>query len=142
MKQRSRQLCYTRGTVIPLFLTLKCRDPQALDLFSACDAPIVRLRCSWSLGIASSPIQAYSAGHKGMLRSAGARGMYEASGNTMAYMQLANWWRSPYDSETVEGHTRTLQGEIHLSPTLSPPARLGKYQLSVRSSCNIANTLH
>ncbi|KAI0087350.1 hypothetical protein BDY19DRAFT_995046 [Irpex rosettiformis] len=125
----AKPLCYTRGTVIPLFLTLRCSDSQALDILSSSDAPVVRLRRSLSLGIANSPIQAYGAGHKGMLRTAGSRGMYETSGDTTSYMQLANWWRSPYDSEGLERNMCALQGEIHLSPALSPPAQLGKYQL-------------
>ncbi len=137
LMRKPQQLSYTRGTVIPLFLTLKSSDLQALDVFSSCDAPVVRLRRNLTLGITNSPVQAYGTGHKGMIRSAGTRGTYEASGDGMSYMQLAVWWRSPYDSESTEGNVRALQGEIHLSPVLSPPAHLGKYQLEVKRCSSI-----
>jgi hypothetical protein len=87
----AKPLSYTRGTVIPLFLTLSSQDTQTLDLLSSRRAINVRLRRTIKIGGA-------------------------VFGDAGDFMEDAVWWPAS-DSER---HTRRLNGEIKLAKDLQP----------------------
>ncbi|KAI0701346.1 hypothetical protein BC835DRAFT_1411493 [Cytidiella melzeri] len=122
----AKPLSYTRGSSIPLFLTIKCEDLQALAILSSSNAPVVRLRRTLMLDYEGTFSGVY--GSKGAFRSPSSKGLFGTGDDPVSYLQLATWWRSPYGSS--EGTTRVLQGEIHLSPGLNPTTCLGKYAIS------------
>jgi hypothetical protein len=139
------QLCYTRGTPIPLSLTLRSTDEQALALLSASTAPVVHLLCT--LEYQSLSKQTWKHDRKGKSRAdahadqildpavtalsakeAGAadKGMLRMT----RVVQSAVWWACPHDKQ-VDGQ-RTLRGELHVSPRLKPALVVPDFRLCVR----------
>lgn len=107
------QLCYTRGSVIPCWLTLESGDVQALELFAAPDALQIHLRRC--VRYAATSISASQVG-------------VTSSFATLAH---AVWWTHP---EQDGAYTRTLEGEIRLPAGLAADAAVGQYSISVRIS--------
>ncbi|KAI0767593.1 hypothetical protein C8Q74DRAFT_1203955 [Fomes fomentarius] len=108
-------LCYTRGSVIPCVITIETKDPQALDLLSGPQTPVVRLLRQIATGEAS-------------LNPSGSKRLpsleYEHGVQELA---TAVWW----PDSSRHPHRRTLHGEIHLPAGLKPTCRLGKFELAV-----------
>ncbi|EDR05590.1 uncharacterized protein LACBIDRAFT_302914 [Laccaria bicolor S238N-H82] len=144
----AKPLCYTRGTVIPCYLTLECLDVHALDLLSTLKSPIVRLtrRVRYTPGASSttdavlnepsspfgtlsgdpfaSPTKSYPGG---MPFFNGKRGdMIEE----IDEVELAVWW-VPANGATQEMYLRKLEGEIHLAKDLQPTCRFLPFSVEV-----------
>ncbi|KAI0672161.1 hypothetical protein C8Q78DRAFT_730210 [Trametes maxima] len=113
----AKPLCYTRGSAIPCVMTIETTDPQALDLLSAPRAPVVRLLRRMS----TQEVDPASIGSK---KLPGIE--YES---TIQEVTTAVWWPEQA-SDPRSPRRRVLHGEIHLSPTLKPSCRLGKFELS------------
>lgn len=109
----SGQLTYTRGSVVPLCLSLQTSDLQALDVLSADRAAIVRLHRN--LRITSTLLTA--------------PGDPIINPNTLSKLDTAIWW--PSSSQNVSTSTRMWQGEIALPKTLSPSACLDRFEIAV-----------
>ena len=111
------QLCYTRGSTIPLSLTLESSDSEALDLLLAQKAVTVRL------------IRTLVLIHKGIL----APGKRVQPPYTETPCGSAVWWPSPHADSTVS--VRALQGEIVLGKSLAPTAHLDRFEIHVSPLC-------
>lgn len=93
-------LSYTRGTVIPLFITINSRDSQALDLLSSPHAINVRLR-----------------------RRIQYRGTdFEDSED---FVENAVWW----PAAGGDRHSRRLNGEIKLVKDLKPTTSIAHFMI-------------
>ncbi|KAI0339812.1 hypothetical protein BDW22DRAFT_1486519 [Trametopsis cervina] len=117
----AKPLSYTRGSAIPLHLTVTCSDSQALDLLSSPSAPLVRLRDGSHVN--------YDAGGSNQ------SGVYKKLSDMQAVHPMffrdyfvpsntAVWWTTPCG----EDNKRTLQGEIHLRPHQKPSSHFGMYR--------------
>ncbi|KAK7690954.1 hypothetical protein QCA50_006057 [Cerrena zonata] len=114
----ARPLCYTRGTVIPLIMTVSTSDLQALDLLSAPPALCVRLARSaeFASSILSAAIKVV--------------GPWQTSPEFIAD---AAWWPildyggSSSASEDVS--SKTLHGEIRIPEDASPSCLILNFQL-------------
>ncbi|KAF5391659.1 hypothetical protein D9757_002486 [Collybiopsis confluens] len=118
----AKPLCYTRGSVIPLSLTLTSADSQALDLLSSRQALAVRLRRK----IASK--------HAGTRAEIGApwSGLWPSMEDSVDVLHSAIWWKRPGDnisSGDTSGSqlSRELEGEILLSKNLKPTFRISHF---------------
>ncbi|CAA7259363.1 unnamed protein product [Cyclocybe aegerita] len=139
MLHLAQPFSYTRGTVIPCYLTLTSQDSQALKALSKPKAPYLRLvrrirhmtlpgANGTSLiqdprGI--SPVQGTSS--FGMVPSIqgilpptiGDTGKGAEMKTAVHEIAVANWWLPPKDVPQ-QTHIRHLEGEIHLSEDLQP----------------------
>lgn len=116
---RFEQLSYTRGSVIPCFLTLQCSDAKALRLFSAPTA--VSLCLQRRVRFYSKPSHSRSevAWHE-----------------TCGDMGSAVWW--PAAEASGNPNIRRLEGEIKLAKDLRPSTCIGHFSVSVSVlSCRI-----
>lgn len=142
----AKPLCYTRGTVIPCYLTLECLDVHALDLLSTPKSPVVRLtrRVRYTQGALSttddfinepsSPFGTLSGDP--VASPANSSTSYPGGvafsdmgvskrGNMIEEIdevELAVWW-VPANDATQEMYLRKLEGEIHLAKDLQPTCR-------------------
>ncbi|KAF8905076.1 hypothetical protein CPB84DRAFT_1772347 [Gymnopilus junonius] len=120
----AKPLCYTRCTLIPLFLRLESDDQQALDLLSTPKAIVANLR---------RRIQYHPNPTK-------AQGTY-ALRDTVSHYGPAIWWPSTEGSEEDLGRFRFFTGEIHLSSDVKPTSAMGDFRLEysvVLSSFDVA----
>jgi hypothetical protein len=106
------QLCYTRGSVIPLCLTITCADEQVLDLLSASNAPAVKLLRNKHYNSRVKGKQRVDALHKPEFR----------------IVQGAVWW-IPRNQPACR--VRHLMGEIHITPRLTPALQTPEFRLFV-----------
>jgi hypothetical protein len=142
------QLCYTRGTPIPLSLTLSSTDEQALALLSASTAPIVQLQCTLEYQPLSK--QTRKPDRKGKSRAEAhadrsvdptvtvltAKEAGDANGAAQDGMlrmtrvvQCAVWWVDPQAKQ--DNGQRILRGELHVSPRLKPALVVPDFRLCV-----------
>ncbi|KAF8217696.1 hypothetical protein K438DRAFT_2037573 [Mycena galopus ATCC 62051] len=107
----ARPLCYTRGSVIPCWLTLESGNTQALDLYAAPDAVVLHLRrCVRHRN--ASPMATQSVDGE----------------QSLTTLSLAAWWPRPeYDSSE---YTRTLEGELRVPADLISSSAMGAFSLS------------
>ncbi|KDR78970.1 hypothetical protein GALMADRAFT_154856 [Galerina marginata CBS 339.88] len=108
----AKPLCYTRGSLIPLFLRLESDDQQSLDLLSAPKAISVALKRRIRYHFNPSK----------------ALGMYHLR-DTIDYSQPAVWWPSTEGSEEPLGRFRFLNGELHLQPDMKPTSAMGDFRM-------------
>lgn len=124
------QLSYTRGTVIPLHLTVRSSDTHALDLLSSPTAPVVRLRrvTRNHYDDGGPGITDASAGKEHKLADLKSlpTPMFQ---DLVGYVNSATWWSTPSSSD--DAGTRTLQGEVHLPPNLRSNVYLGLFRYFV-----------
>jgi hypothetical protein len=106
------QLCYTRGSVIPLCLTITCADKQVLDLLSASNAPAVKLLRNKHYNSRVKGKQRVDALHKPEFR----------------IVQGAVWWIPR--NQPASG-VRHLMGELHIAPRLTPALHTPEFRLFV-----------
>lgn len=110
--------------MVPLHLLVECSDADGLDLVSAPTAPVVRFkitsRANYDAGGINDP------GTRKKLLELKTPRMSEFRG-VVDWLNTATWWSTPSDKANV----RTLQGEIHLRPSLRPSALLGRYKVWV-----------
>ncbi|KAI0761342.1 hypothetical protein BD413DRAFT_647290 [Trametes elegans] len=118
VRLHAMRVCYTRGSVIPCLMTIQAADPHALDLLSAPRSPLVRLLRRISTQEAPT---AGSVSRRKLPRI--------EFQSTVQEMATAVWWPEPGDSPKSP-QKRTLHGEIHLAPGLTPSCSLGKFELS------------
>ncbi|KDR70203.1 hypothetical protein GALMADRAFT_76281 [Galerina marginata CBS 339.88] len=102
-----QQLSYTRGSVIPLVMTLESDDSQLLDLLSSPEAISVRTR-------------RHISAHHG--KPHGERPLHSVD-----HSQRAVWWRQTDDQTD---RLRVLQGEIHLRPDIVPTSAMGDFSVN------------
>ncbi|KAJ7743677.1 hypothetical protein DFH07DRAFT_979421, partial [Mycena maculata] len=103
------QLCYTRGSVIPCWITLESGDVEALDLFAAPDALVVHLRR--------------------FVRHQTTSLVANQTGPTQSFTTLAPaaWWPKPEHDTT---YTRTLEGEIRVPADSVSSSATGQFSIS------------
>jgi hypothetical protein len=116
------QLCYTRGSVIPLCLTITCADEQVLDLLSAPNAPAVKLLRNMHYNSRFKGKQRVDASYKPEFR----------------IVQGAVWWIPR--NQPASG-VRHLMGEIHIAPGLTPALQTPEFRLLVSFCYDVTQLL-
>ncbi|GBE88581.1 hypothetical protein SCP_1303980 [Sparassis crispa] len=111
----ARPLCYTRGTPIPLMLTIESADQQALDLLATRHAIVVRLVQRTSFGTTMPGFRETSAEEQ-PLKEVRSRSIGRAV-----------WW--PPENEVQLPNRRTLAGEIHIPEAVSPRCHILNFNL-------------
>ncbi|KIK55159.1 hypothetical protein GYMLUDRAFT_176075 [Collybiopsis luxurians FD-317 M1] len=119
----AKPLSYTRGTVIPLSLTLISTDSQALDLLSSPQAVVVKLR------------RTVTSNHAANFAEYNAPWIMGSSTDSVDDLHSAVWWKRPGDNvpndetNTTSGSRlcRELEGEIVLSKNLKPTFRISHF---------------
>ncbi|KAF8908137.1 hypothetical protein CPB84DRAFT_1822211 [Gymnopilus junonius] len=109
----SKPLSYTRGSIIPLCMTLESDDKHALDLLSAPKSIAVRVRRR--IRYAPTPQK-----------------LFEASNwrDEVDHSQRAVWWPATNSAgEVSQERFRILNGELHLKPIMTPTSTMGMYKL-------------
>lgn len=135
------QLSYTRGSVIPLHLSIDCADVQVLDLVSSPQASVVRLVHTVTFGYKVSgglmtPSSNTKIDSKMYLANVKPSTSMSFNKNLSNPVQTATWWTLPaYDKQASE--RRELQGEMNLSPTMQATAHLGQYSHTVRQPLHV-----
>ncbi|KJA16442.1 hypothetical protein HYPSUDRAFT_147727 [Hypholoma sublateritium FD-334 SS-4] len=107
----AKPLCYSRGSVMPCFLTLEGCDTQALDLLSVSSAIVLSLR---------RRVRFYN-------KTSSSR-KDVAWNETVEDMGSASWWPSADVPSTP--NTRYLEGEIRLPKDLRPTSEMGHFSIS------------
>lgn len=107
----AKPLSYTRGSVIPLHLTLEGSDKNSLDAFSMPSSIVVNLR---------RRVRYYHA-------NSSAR-QHVAWNDADEDLGTAIWWPS-HDGRS-DHFTRHMEGEIRLAKDLRPTSAMGHYSLS------------
>jgi len=110
------KLSYTRGTVIPLFMSVESEDEQALDLLATPKAIMARVRRRTRDHVHPDNHVEYSSWR-----------------DALDHSQRAVWWPSMESPKGDSGRVRNLQGEIHLKPGMRPTTALGGFRIDV---CN------
>ncbi|GLB40290.1 hypothetical protein LshimejAT787_0801610 [Lyophyllum shimeji] len=107
----AKPLCYTRGTVLPCFLSLQGADESTLDLFSAPSAVAVKLQRRVRFFCKQSHSHSESAWQE-----------------TVEEVGSASWW----PSAGIRSHSgvRHLEGEIKLAKDLRPSTAIGHFSIS------------
>ena len=110
-------MTYTRGSAVPLVLTLRGEDKQALDLLANPDAPVVRMRrkVSAPVGVENDSAGCYQPGAEG----------YRP-------ISKAGWWHPEEFVDESDTTRRTLCGELSIPPHLTPSFKFGGFELWVR----------
>ncbi|KAJ6520898.1 hypothetical protein DFH09DRAFT_1287349 [Mycena vulgaris] len=125
----AKPLCYTRGSPIPLIITLSSTDAQALDLLSAPRAISVQLRRRL----------------KPLMPASKRNGIFDANADLSAdpaeNIAAGTWWPSLEGTQDNTGvgagtargvRRRRLDGEIQLATTLKPSARMAHFAVECR----------
>jgi hypothetical protein len=109
----ARPLAYTRGSCIPVHLSIACTDPQGLDLLSIPTAPCVKLL---------ELVETRTTAHIQPGGSAKDAKITHRGGSTFVcesrVIRNAVWWVDP--APVTEG-CRKLFGEIHFGFETTPP---------------------
>ncbi|KAL0954346.1 hypothetical protein HGRIS_003340 [Hohenbuehelia grisea] len=108
----AKPLCYTRGTVLPCFMTIESPDMQALDLLSSPKAIMVRLRRNIKY-------------HEFRTMAVDAMTWRDSVDDT----DPAVWWPSTEGEEADTLVRRHLCGEIQLKKTLKPSTAIGNFRI-------------
>jgi hypothetical protein len=119
----AKPLSYTRGSIIPLSLSIQCTDEQILDLLSAPDAAAVRLLCN--IHYTSRKKDKQGANQPPTAVHGPADASYYAE---FRIAQQAVWW---VPKEQPETGVRHLRGEIHIDPGLKPGLLTPEFRLFV-----------
>lgn len=104
--------CYTRGSVIPCYMTLEGSESPVLDVLSAPSSIVVCLR---------RRVRFYN-------KSSSPR-RDVAWNEAVEDMGTAIWW--PSSSARSDSLTRHLEGEIRLAKDLRPTSEMGHFSISV-----------
>ncbi|KIK55149.1 hypothetical protein GYMLUDRAFT_176179 [Collybiopsis luxurians FD-317 M1] len=107
----ARPLCYTRGSVIPCYLTLSSRDPQALDMMTASDCIDVKLRRRVAYTCAP-----------------GIEKRKVALQESFREFSKAVWWSS--STMPSDPYNRYLEGEIRIPKDLRPSSLIDHFSIS------------
>ncbi|PPQ66186.1 hypothetical protein CVT24_000163 [Panaeolus cyanescens] len=101
-------LSYTRGTVIPCYVTIVCEDPDVLKDLS--NAKVQQVKLTRTVRFFSNPpreIDRHLKDNKPSVRK------------EVDEIDIASWWR-PSKDVAQENTCSILEGEIHLAKTLVP----------------------
>lgn len=109
-------LSYTRGSVIPLFLTMSSNDTQTLDLLSSGKAASVRLLRRVKYHMAASQLS--------NMKQGGAEWKESTD-----YLDNAVWW--PANDGGGDRHNRRMCGEIRLLKDLKPSCSIAHFSIEV-----------
>ena len=142
------QLCYTRGTVIPCYLTLECLDVHALGLLSTPKSPVIRLtrRVRYTQG-ASSPTDDALNEPSSPFGTLGGDPVASPTKSSTSFfnmgggkrwdmieeideVELAVWW-VPANHAIQEMYLRRLEGKIHLARDLQPTCKFLPFSVEV-----------
>ncbi|KAF5391524.1 hypothetical protein D9757_002500 [Collybiopsis confluens] len=107
----ARPLCYTRGSIIPCFLTLSSRDPQALDMITASDCINVKLQRRVMYSCAP-----------------GLEKRKVATQECFREFSKAAWW--PSSTMPSDLYNRHLEGEIRIPKDLRPSSLMDHFSVS------------
>ncbi|TFK40191.1 hypothetical protein BDQ12DRAFT_628002 [Crucibulum laeve] len=107
----AKPLCYTRGSVIPCFISIEGADPLLLNLLSSPNAVVLSLR---------RRVRFYN-------KTTSSR-QDVAWNETVDDMGSAVWW-TPLDARESPG-SRQLEGEIQLAKDLRPTSEMGHFSIS------------
>lgn len=137
------QLSYTRGTVIPCYMSLSCVDAKALDALYGPKAPDVRLvrklRYLRPGGDSASANQEMVAGGVGADVGWNFSTMAVPPNSTRLGNDLhealhevthAIWW-TPSKEVAQGANERWLEGELHLDPALQPSSACSIFSVEV-----------
>jgi hypothetical protein len=114
------QLCYTRGSIIPLCLYIRSSDSQALDLLS--NSRNINIQLRRRVHFQEAP-RVGTANFNPVLKK-----------DTEEVSSTAAWWPAN-DRERLDGNTtRKWYGEIHLEKNLKPSMTISHFKLQVRDS--------
>ncbi|KAF9058188.1 hypothetical protein BJ165DRAFT_114949 [Panaeolus papilionaceus] len=106
----ARPLCYTRGTVIPCYMTLSSRNSQALEQLAKPEWQNVRL---------TRNVIYFEDAVRDIERYIGGKVVEPSYRSDEA--EVAVWWELPKHVSGVQSsYSKTLEGEIHLSEDLIP----------------------
>ncbi|KAF7363032.1 hypothetical protein MVEN_00655000 [Mycena venus] len=108
----ARPLCYTRGSVIPCWITLTSGDAEALELYGAPDALTIHLRrcVRW--------------------KSADMPSMQQVQGNmSLTAVARAVWWMRSDDPRN-DAYTRVLEGELRVPSDLACSSAMGSFSIA------------
>ncbi|KAJ7285160.1 hypothetical protein C8J57DRAFT_1290590 [Mycena rebaudengoi] len=122
----AKPLCYTRGTVIPCGLVIECGDSQVLELLSAPDAPVARLRRAVR----------FHTGEKAAANSGDVPHQYVWK-EELDHSELATWWPAAdrtleldsTDEIALNSFRRLLKGEIHLRHDLITSSSIANFRI-------------
>lgn len=103
--------CYTRGSVIPCYMTLEGSESPVLDVLSAPSSIVVCLR---------RRVRFYN-------KSSSSR-RDVAWNETVEDVGTAIWW--PSSNARSDSLTRHLEGEIRLAKDLRPTSEMGHFSIS------------
>ncbi|KAI4520042.1 hypothetical protein K525DRAFT_204668 [Schizophyllum commune Loenen D] len=119
-------LAYTRGSIIPLALTLESHDAAALDLLSAPTAPVARLRrrLRYKADIGKVDEEEEEEGADSRGRQTTTTTPWQDS--TTVY-DLASWW--PCGGAQRHTYRRCMDGEIHLKEDLRPSTAFAHWRV-------------
>ncbi|KAL1678372.1 hypothetical protein EV122DRAFT_290435 [Schizophyllum commune] len=129
------QLAYTRGSIIPLALTLESHDAAALDLLSAPTAPVARLRrrlrYKADIGKVDEEDEEEGADSRGQTGRGSRQGRQTTTTtpwteSTTVY-DLASWW--PREGAQRHTYRRCMDGEIHLKEDLRPSTAFAHWRV-------------
>ncbi|EAU85673.2 hypothetical protein CC1G_10945 [Coprinopsis cinerea okayama7 len=115
----SRPLCYTRGSVLPCFLTLEGREPSILDVLAFPNAPTLKLRRR----VRFFNRNASSAASSGKLKEV-------AWNESVDDVGTAVWWQPPNARGDESEYVRHLEGEIKLTKDLRPSSEIAHFSVS------------
>jgi len=121
------QLFYTRGTPIPMTLTISSSDAQALDLLSSPRSISVYLRRR----VRSSSMSSYIPNQSPSMRRVPTNNRTEIGGmrDYDDIIDQAVWWASSEGPTPGQTRTRSLNGEIHLPASLKPSCLIGHFSI-------------
>ncbi|RXW17835.1 hypothetical protein EST38_g8027 [Candolleomyces aberdarensis] len=108
----AKPLCYTRGSVLPCFVTLEGREPAVLDVLSNPGSVVVKLR---------RRVRFYN--------QATATRREVSWNESVEDVGTAVWWQPATDSQN-NPYTRHLEGEIHLAKDLRPTCEIAHFSIS------------
>ncbi|KAF9461996.1 hypothetical protein BDZ94DRAFT_1126652, partial [Collybia nuda] len=123
----ARPLCYTRGTVIPCSLTIRCVDTQVLDLLSSPRA--INARLQRRIKYFQSNVR-QAAKRRSSTTGAIQHDVEETKITT------AKWWSPPKDS-LLDGDERRVEGELHLPRDLQPSSDFAHFIVEVSYSVDL-----
>lgn len=110
----TKPVCYTRGSVLPVHITIEGREPGVLDVLSNPGSIMVKLR------------------RRVRFFNAATATRKEVSWNeSVEDVATAVWWAAPpHEACRSDAHTRHLEGEIPLPKDLRPSCEIAHFSIS------------
>jgi len=129
-------MSYTRGSIIPCFITIYSDSIEVERLLSGTERPTVRLlRRVWHPMVElENPTPEQSAIGSNVMNTSWAYIMVPTSDLKLVTHEVerATWWIPPKNA-VQSSNARHLEGEIHLSPDLQPSCDFQSFRIEVLS---------